>query len=218
MTTALAITAPESAGESPRCETALVRVSSTGADAAVEREIRCRRKRRLGQHVVADADGRLLGLDTYLAQERVQGTNQRYIVTAASDVEEDLLRCIAMHAESGVVIRTRDCRPTSSSGSAWMIDADQVAALVGHGWRPREGQDINVSCGRWTSKAHHLQPPNSDGTALKGRALRDELESLIRYGAVHGTNPELSPTNSWHVHLSARVVATPVSRLLSYSW
>lgn len=192
MTTAVAANAFETVQDHRRCEGAVVRVGAAGAAALQGQPIRCRPKRRLGQHVVGGDEA--VGLDTYLARAKSQGTNQRYVVAAFDGCDGAMLECLARHTESCVAIRLCECTRLSDAGSLWMVDADQLAALLGVGWqRGGDPTVVRACCGDWIYRVYTLTPPRMKGSRLEGDEIRKALSGFARYGDAGRDGLQLAP-------------------------
>ena len=158
--------------------------------------VNCRVRRRLGQHTIK-RDGTAIGLDAYLALERAAGTDNRIPLTTDAD-PADLLQSLADKSSSPVVVRLfTDESPDHEA--TWLLDQDQLAGLLGHGWTTTPQEPRPLCCGPLAATHYQLTAPDllpgtdADQSDRAGRPLRDRLKDHATYGKV--TNAPSCTTN-----------------------
>lgn len=148
--------------------------------------IACRRGRRFGQHTVNDGAGPV-GLDSYLSLQKAQPTNRRYLVSCRPEHREQLLQCLATRASSALIIRLETPEaPAPPQEELWMIDEDQLVALLGAGWSAAGTATRKVFCGKWVPRVQRLTPPDVSAVleTRLGSDIRQQLKAFRTYGDV----------------------------------
>ena len=168
---------------------AVIHLRQPDADGApLEVPIGCRHNRRLGQHAALQASGPV-GLDSYLSRQRAHSTAQRRIVVISAEHRDQMLAALTTHASSAVVVRiTPDIEDADQQVEHWMLDQDQLAALLGEHWVKGRETKLRPCCGSWVAAARSLRAPapvlGQAQTRKTGKEIRNELGDFSAYGDV----------------------------------
>lgn len=126
--------------------------------------------RRAGQYRAEQAPGVQKALDVWLRDNKSASCDLRRLVTVADQVA--LLAVVRKYSTSRFAVRLG---PSGESGhTTWLLDSDQLAALLGQGWHPGPG---DVQGDSWC----YALTPGDDASSSKD--IRTVLSKLKPYGS-----------------------------------